>query len=126
MKIVSFSVQDGLFEELEKLRKELKFSGRSEVIRHGIKLIGEESKMLERMKGHIDCVLLIIHENSETSFTKLLHDKEELIKMQTHSKLCNSKCQETFILHGNAEKIRELYGKLRTNRKIEYIKIIVP
>lgn len=119
-------MKDEVYEELEKIQKELEYKGRSEILRHGISLIKEEEKSLEKLKGHIDCILLLMHSNAEGGIEKLMHKNEDLIKTQIHNNVCNDKCLETFILHGNSERIKSIYNHLSKNKKIDYIKLIVP
>ncbi len=126
MKIVSVSMKEDLYKELERLQKEMNFKGRSEIVRHGINSLREESKSMENLKGHLDCILLLMHSKAESGIEKLMHKNEDLIKTQIHNNICNDKCLETFILHGNSEKIKSLYNEVRKNKKIDYIKLIVP
>ncbi len=126
MRIVSISMKDDAFEEIERIQKEMGFSGRSELIRQGINSLKEESKSIERLKGHVDCILFIMHEKAEDAFHTMLHKNEDMIKTQIHSNLCNDKCLEIFIIHGSSERIKTIYASLQKSKKIEYIKLIVP
>jgi len=126
MKIVSMSMNDDLFEEIESIKKDLSFRGRSEILRQGISLIREEARHLEKLKGHVDCVMMIMHANAERDILKLLHKNERIITTQLHSKLCNDKCLEIFVLHGPSDKIRELYNNLKVKKKLDFIKLVVP
>ena len=110
MKIISISMKDEIFQELEKIQKELEFKGRSDVLRRGMLSLREESNMMSKLKGHVDCILIIMHSKSEKNLLKILHKNDDIIKTQLHSKLCNDKCLETFIIHGSADSIRELYN----------------
>lgn len=126
MKIVSVSMKDEAFEELERMRKEMGFAGRSEIFRHGLKALQEESKSMERLKGHVDCTLLLLHRKAEGAFSRVLHRNEDMIKTQIHSNICSDKCLEIFVMHGSSERIKAMYRGLKKVKKIDHIKLIVP
>ncbi len=126
MKIVSISMNDELYDELEKFRKEMKFSGSSDVLRQGLNALKEENKTLERLKGHVDCVLFIVHKEAEKKLVKILHENENIIKTQVHTKLCNDNCLELFIIHSKSEKIKDMYNKIKKTKNVEYLKLFVP
>lgn len=125
-RIVSVSMDDDLLQKIEVLQKESNFRGRSEIFRRGLNYILEDSKSLERLNGHVDCILFVMHSKAEEKFSKILHKNDDIIKTQLHSKFCNNKCLEIFVLHGESEKVKSLYNQLKNNKKIDYIKIIVP
>ncbi len=125
-KIISMSLDSDMLEEIDSIVKS-GFSGRSEVIRSGMKLLIDDMKLKERLKGHIECVLVLVHRNmSERVFLKTKHQYEDIINTQIHSNFCDGKCLEVFVLHGHASKIIGLFSDLRKNKKTEYIKLIVP
>lgn len=124
-RIVSVSMEENLFDEVERLQKEMT-GGRSEILRRGLNLMLEDAKSMERLKGHVDCILFVMHSKAEEKLSKTLHKNDDIIKTQLHSKFCNDKCLEIFVLHGEASRIKSLYGSLRNNKKIDYIKLIVP
>ncbi len=126
MKIVSFSIKDNLFDEMEKIKEEMSFKGRSEVIRYGLRMINEESKTMEKLKGHVDCVIILMHSHAEKTLSKILHKFDYLIKTRLHSTLCNDKCLELVLLHGESKNIKEIFNELKASKKTEYIKLVVP
>ena len=125
-KIISVSMDEDLAEELEKFQREMSFGGRSEILRHGLSLMLEDSKSMEKLRGHVDCILFVMHSKAENKFSKTIHRNDDLIKTQLHSKFCNDKCLEIFVMHGESGRIKNLYNELRKNKKIDYIKLIVP
>lgn len=126
VEIISMSLGEDLLKEIDEIKKS-GFSGRSEVIRTGIKMLVSDLKEKERLEGHSECVLVFSHDKRfEDSFSKTKHRYEEIINTQVHSNFCNDKCLELFVLHGPAEKIGEFLSEIRKNKHTDYVKLVVP
>ncbi|MBI2578128.1 MAG: CopG family ribbon-helix-helix protein [Candidatus Aenigmarchaeota archaeon] len=126
-KIISVSLGEELLSEIDSVQKDVGFSGRSEAIRSGMKLLLDDLKEKEKLKGHAECVLVLAHDRKfEDAFTQAKHDHEDIISTQIHSNFCNNKCLEVFVLHGSADKIRDFFSEIRKNKRSEYVKLIVP
>ncbi|MBI2971779.1 MAG: nickel-responsive regulator 1 [Candidatus Aenigmarchaeota archaeon] len=126
MKIVSISMSDEAFGEMEKLQQELAFSNRSEVLRRGVRLMREELESMEKLQGHLDCILVVMHTKAEAALSKIIHRNNSLVKTHIHNNLCNDKCLEIFVMHGASEKLRNLYNELKRTKRIDYVKLIIP
>ncbi len=125
-KIISISLDDGMLSEISKLEKEMEFSGRSELVREGIRALLDEKKSRDILEGEVECILIAVHdENAEDDITEIKHKYEKIIKTQVHNNLKNDKCLEVFVLNGRADSIRNFSNELQTNRKISYTKLIV-
>ena len=123
-KIISMSLSEQLLKEIDAIEG---FSGRSDVMRAGVKLLLDDLKEKERLKGHAECVLVMMHDKKfENAFIKAKHRHEGIISTQVHSNLCNDKCLEVFVLHGAAEKITAFLSEIRKNKRTEYVKLVVP
>ena len=61
MTIISISLNDVILKELDRLQNRLGFSGRSEAIRAGVRLLISENKGTEKISGEINSILLVIH-----------------------------------------------------------------
>lgn len=127
VKIISMSLGEELLKEIDDIQKGAGFSGRSEVIRSGMKMLIDDLKEKEKLKGHAECVMILAHKKeSENAFTKTIHKYEDIVGTQVHNNFCNNKCLEVFVLHGSAEKIKNFFSEIRRNKKAEYTKLIVP
>jgi|SRR3989344_5443223 len=125
-KIISLSLDDNLMKEIEGIEKEMQFSGRSELIREGIRALLDDKKSRDALFGEIECILIAVHdEKAEDDITKIKHRYENIIKTQIHNNLKNSKCLEVFVLNGGAGVIRKFSNELQTCRKVSYTKLIV-
>jgi CopG family nickel-responsive transcriptional regulator len=126
MPIVSISLNDEILSEIDKLQKTMGFSGRSEIIRAGIRNLISEEKQRSNLSGLIHAILMIIHdEESEQIVTGIKHNHEELIGTHLHSKIEGNKCMELFLLHGEAEKVDIMTKDFKTNKKMDHVKLVI-
>jgi CopG family nickel-responsive transcriptional regulator len=126
MAIVSISLNDTILKEIDRIQNALGYSGRSEVIRAGARLLISESKEKERLIGKINSTLLLIHsQDIEDVVTEIKHRFEDITKTQIHSHLRENKCLELFVLDGDADRIKEMVRLFQTSRKMDYVKLIV-
>ena len=126
MPIVSISLNDEILSEIDKLQKSMGFSGRSEIIRAGIRNLISEEKQRSDLSGIIHAILMVIHdEESEQIVTGIKHNHEELIGTHLHSKIEGNKCMELFLLHGQADKVDVMTRDFKTNRRMEHVKLVV-
>ncbi|WEU40084.1 MAG: CopG family ribbon-helix-helix protein [Candidatus Odinarchaeum yellowstonii] len=127
MPIISLSLNDEILQRVEKLRKELGFTGRSELIRAGLRMLIADSVEKDQLEGKIHSVLLLIHDSEAEDFvSELKHEYTDIINAQIHSKTRQNKCLEIFIIEGDAKKVKELANRYITSDKIEYVKLLVP
>ena len=125
MVIVSISVNDKILEEIDRIQHEYGYSGRSEVIRSGARLLIAENKEKEKLSGKINSVLLLIHgQDVENSVSDIKHKFEDITKTQIHSHLRENKCLELFILEGDANRIKAMGRHFQVCGKMSYIKLI--
>ena len=126
MAIVSISLNDTILKEIDRIQNALGYSGRSEVIRAGARLLISESKEKERLTGMINSTLLLIHsQDIEDVVTEIKHRFEDITKTQIHSHLRENKCLEVFVLDGDANRVKEMVRLFQTSRKMDYVKLIV-
>jgi len=124
-KIISISLSEDLLEELERLQKEMGFSGKSETIRAGIRMLVSDDKERAKLTGVVDAVLLAIHKDEYVKdISELAHMHAPIIKTQIHHHLENEKCLEIYVLNGQAEKIRAAARAFQKNKKIDLSKLI--
>ena len=126
MPIVSISLNDEILSEIDKLQKSMGFSGRSEIIRAGIRNLIAEEKQRSNLSGLIHAILMVIHnEESEQIVTGIKHNHEELIGTHLHSKIEGNKCMELFLLHGAADRVDVMTKDFKTNRKMDHVKLVI-
>ena len=126
MTIISLSINEKLLRDIDKLEKELGFSGRSEVIRAGLRMLLADKKEKSRLKGVVDAVLLAIHEDKHSEqVSAIRHKYQDIIKTQIHNHLENHRCLEIFVLNGDSEQVKKISDELQTSRKIDFVKLIL-
>jgi CopG family nickel-responsive transcriptional regulator len=100
--IVSISLSKDLLDDLNKLRKRLGFTGRSEIIRASVRtMLSEEKK--GRFDWDIHALFLVTHdEKSDDEINNVRHTYDKLITTHLHNKIDRDRCLEIFVLKGNA------------------------
>ena len=125
MAIVSVSLNDDILTEIDKLQKALGFSGRSEIVRAGIRNLLAEEKDRQNLSGHLFAVLLAIHdEKSDDQVTEMGHGYDKLITTHIHNKIDGDRCLEIFLLKGDAEEVKHMTKKFQSNKKMDHVKLI--
>ncbi|GBC74250.1 MULTISPECIES: CopG family ribbon-helix-helix protein [Candidatus Nitrosocaldus] len=124
-RIVSISLTDSMLKEIDELQKEFGFSGRSEVIRAGIRMLLTDRIEKERLAGSIGCVLIVTHDEEDEASTKIKLRYEDIIKTHLHCKLKNKKCLELFVIEGDAEKVKDMTREFQANEGMEHVRLIM-
>jgi CopG family nickel-responsive transcriptional regulator len=126
MTIISISLNEKLLGELDLLKEDMGFSGRSDVIRAAARMLIDENKQSAKISGNVNAVLFLIHSQKvEDKITFIKHDYEDIINTQIHSHLKEDNCLEIFILEGDSLRIKELARNFRKCGKMEHLKLIV-
>jgi len=124
--IISVSLNSKILGEMDGLQDELGFSGRSEVIRAGLRMLIADKKERSKIRGNINAILLSTHDEKHAKdISELEHSYQEIIKTQLHNCIEDHKCLEVFILSGDARKIREMYEGFQASRKTENVRLII-
>ena len=125
VKIISVSLSEKLLQEIDQLKEETGFSGRSDVIRASTRMLIADTQDKKNLEGDINSILILIHnQKSEDKVTEIKHDFEDIIETQIHSHIKEDKCLELFILEGDANRMNTLTKMFQTTKKIEYVRLI--
>lgn len=125
MTIVSVSLNEDILVEVDKLQKSLGFSGRSEIVRAGIRNLLAEERDRQNLSGSLYAVLLAIHdEKSDDQVTMMQHAYDRLITTHIHNKIDGDRCLEIFLLKGKAEEVKAMTKKFLSNKKMDHVKLI--
>ena len=125
MTIVSISLNEDIINDINKLQKNLGFSGRSEIVRAGLRNMIAEQKERDNLQGEVSALLLIIHkEEEDDQIINMRHDYEEVINTHLHSKIDRDRCVEVFLLKGEADLIKDMTRKFQVNKKLDHVKLI--
>jgi CopG family nickel-responsive transcriptional regulator len=121
MAIVSISLNNDILTEIDKLQKALGFSGRSEIVRAGIRNLLADEKDRQDLYGELFAVLLAIHDEKSDDQR---HDYDKLITTHIHNKIDRDRCLEIFLLKGEAAEIKDMTKKFQSNKKMDHVKLI--
>ena len=125
MPIVSISVTSELLKEMNNLEKSEGFSGRSDLIRAGVRELINLKQERTSLTGELQSILIITHEEGkEQSVTKIKHGFDNIIQSHMHFKLGDKKCLELFVLHGQASNISDLVKQFQISDSMDKIKLI--
>jgi len=125
MPIVSLSFPEGLLKEMDELRRNSGFTGRSEFVRAAVRLLLEENRERTTLAGEVNGLLVVTHDQErEEPVTELKHRFEDIIRTHVHSKTTSSMCVELFLVHGPAKKVVEMNNVFQAEDKMKSTKFI--
>jgi len=125
MPIVSISLNNDILSEIDKLKKSMGFSGRSEAIRAGIRNFVSETKQNTELSGKVHAILLVVHNDEfDHIVSGIKHNFEDLITTHLHSKIEGDKCMELFVIDGEAERVSIITKDFQTNKKMDTVKLV--
>jgi CopG family nickel-responsive transcriptional regulator len=125
MPIVSISLNNDILSEIDKLKKSMGFSGRSEAIRAGIRNFVSETKQNIELSGKVHAILLVVHNDEfDHIVSGIKHNFEDLITTHLHSKIEGEKCMELFVIDGEAERVSIITKDFQTNKKMDTVKLV--
>lgn len=125
MPIISLSVDTETLETIEKVRKQLHFSGRSELVRTCVTEFLKQHDALSELTGHVEGVLTLINEEKyESETSNLLHEFKHLVKTHLHNHLSSHQCLQVLIVEGEAKRITALISALKSSSKIKHVEFM--
>lgn len=125
MTIVSISLNDEILKELDKLQGSMGFTGRSEIIRAGIRTFVQEEKQKRELTGKQNAVLIVVHaDEHDDQVAGIKHDYEDLIKTHLHNKIDGERCMEMFFLDGDSKKVQAITHGFQTDKKMDTVKLV--
>ena len=125
MTIVSISLNDEILKEIDKLQESMGFSGRSEIIRAGIRTFVQEEKQKSDLQGKQNAILVVVHlDEYDDEVAGIKHDYEDLIRTHLHNKMDGERCMEMFILDGDSKGIQAITKGFQINKKMDTVKLV--
>lgn len=123
---MSVSLNSTILDEMDKLEKSHGFSGRSEIVRAGIRNLLSEERKRQDLTGMLHALFLAIHdEDSDDQVTEMRHVYDKLINTHLHSKIDRDRCLEIFLLRGDAREVKEMTKKFQANKNMDNVQLIV-
>ncbi|HEY6283723.1 MAG TPA: CopG family ribbon-helix-helix protein [Nitrososphaerales archaeon] len=125
MPIVSLSFPENLLKEMDELKRNSGFTGRSEFVRAAVRLLLEENRERATLTGEVNGLLVVTHDQErEEPVTEMKHKFEDIIRTHVHSKTSSSMCVELFLVHGPAKKVVEMSNTFQAEDKMKSTKFI--
>ncbi|MFA7691451.1 MAG: nickel-responsive transcriptional regulator NikR [Candidatus Hydrogenedentes bacterium] len=122
---VSFTIEESLYQEMEKLVQEGNYANRSEWIRDLVRerLVKDSWKNNEEAVGTI--TLVYEHERRDLSgrLTQLQHSHHHAILATTHVHLTHDLCVEMVMARGRAQIIESLADEMRCQKGVLHVSV---
>ena len=94
MTIVSLSFPEQMIEEMDKVQDSLGFTGRSELVRSGIRLLLQDVKEKSALSDVVTAVIVVTHAKEyEEPVTRIMHQYDDIIKTHVHGKIQRNNCR---------------------------------
>ncbi len=126
LKRFGVSLEDDLFNKLDKFVSDNKFPNRSQAIRFLIEENTVEKQWEDNSEVAGVIVLLFDHHKKNTSnkATNIQHNYHDLVISSQHVHLDHDNCLETIIVKGKASKLKELADKLIALKGVKHGKLV--
>lgn len=126
MPIVSLSFPDSMLKDMDEIQDALGYTGRSELVRAGIRLLVQDTKEKQGLSGKASAVVVVTHtEENEEKVTKIKHRFDNIVRTHIHNKITPGNCVELFLLEGDAKEVSKMTGELQREDKIKSVKLVM-
>jgi CopG family transcriptional regulator, nickel-responsive regulator len=126
MTIVSLSFPDETLKEMNQMQESEGFRGRSELVRAALRLMIQDTKSKDSLKGRISAVIVVTHdEKDENPITALKHQFEGIVKTHVHSKIGAGSCVELFLVEGDGAKVASMTKAFQKEERMNAVKLVV-
>lgn len=110
---------------MDEIQQTVGFSGRSELVRAAIRLMLEDTRQKESLKGPTSAILVVTHDkDDEESATRIKHKFEEVVKTHVHSKVTSDDCVEVFMVQGEGREIVSMTRAFQREKGIREVRLL--
>jgi CopG family nickel-responsive transcriptional regulator len=110
---------------MDEIQESVGFSGRSELVRAGIRLLLEDTRQKNALKGQMTAVIVVEHnKDDEAPVTALKHKYEDIVKTHVHCKVSHEDCIEVFVLAGEGTEIGSMTKEFEKERRIRNVSLL--
>ncbi len=117
MAVVSVSMPDELIDRLDEFATNHEYTGRSEVVREGVRILITEFENDRLERRPLAGVVSVLYDYGTTSverrLTRLRHEHEDHVASTAHSHV-GDYCMELFVLEGDLEDVSAFVGTVRS------------
>ncbi len=125
MTVVSLSLPERMVKSMDEIQESVGFSGRSELVRSAIRLLLEETREKESLKGPTSAILVVTHDKEdEESVTRIKHKFEDVVRTHVHSKVTAQDCVELFLVQGEGQEVVAMSKAFQRDRGIRNVRLV--
>ncbi len=126
MVIVSLSFPEEMVKEMNQIQESTGFTGRSELVRAAIRLMIEDAKEKDSLRGRVSALIVVTHnQEDENPITALKHHFETIVKTHIHSKISQSNCIELFLVEGDGPRVASMVKAFQKEEKMKSVKLVI-
>jgi CopG family transcriptional regulator, nickel-responsive regulator len=126
MAIISLSIPDNMMTEMDEMQGTLGFTGRSELVRAGIRLLVQDSREKQSITGKVSGVVVVTHgEEKEEKVTEIKHRFDDIVRTHVHNKITRKNCVELFLLEGDAAQVVKMVNAMQKEDEIKSVKLVI-
>ncbi len=125
MTIVSLSLPEKMVRSMDEIQESVGFSGRSELVRSAIRLMLEETRQKESIRGPTNAILVVTHDKEdEGSVTRIKHQFEDVVRTHIHSKVTEDDCVELFLVQGDGREVVAMSKEFQRDKGIRNVRLV--
>ncbi len=125
MTIVSLSLPEQMVKSMDEIQQSVGFSGRSELVRAAIRLMLEETREKESLRGPTSAILVVTHDKEdEEAVTRIKHRFEDVVRTHVHSKVTANDCAELFLVQGDGREVVSMTKAFQRDKAIRYVRLV--
>lgn len=114
-----------MVKEMDEVQKTLGFTGRSELVRAGMRLLLQDVREKNSLLGRTNAVIVVTHsEENEGSVTKIKHEFDNIVRTHIHNKIAKNNCVELFLLDGEGSEIASMAQEFQKDDGIRAVKLV--
>ncbi len=124
--IVSLSFPDEMVKQLDSIQESMGFAGRSELVRSAIRLLIQDNREKDSLKGRVAALIVVTHDqDDEAPITTLKHQFEGIVKTHIHNKTGPNNCVELFLVEGEGTKVAAMTKAFQKQEEMKSVKLVV-
>jgi len=115
-----------MIDEMDEVQKSLGFTGRSELVRAGIRLLLQDVRDKRAVTGQVSAVVVLTHnEENEEAVTRIKHRFDDIVRTHIHNKTGKRTCVEMFLLEGNGSEVTSMTKEFQKDDGIRSVRLLV-
>jgi CopG family nickel-responsive transcriptional regulator len=115
-----------MIKEMDEVQKSLGFTGRSELVRSGIRLLLQDVRDKSSITGNVSAVVVLTHnEEDEEAVTRIKHKFDGIVRTHIHNKTAKKRCVELFLLEGAGSYVTSMTKEFQKEDGIRSVRLLV-